>query len=63
MNMSLEIMRTKTILSTSTGYQNYVSQNKEVIPTNIRINFDNELNKIMKFQQKYVQSNKDDILD
>lgn len=63
MNMSLEIMRTKTILSTSTGYQNYVSQNKEVIPTNIRINFDNELTKIMKFQQKYVQSNKDDILD
>jgi hypothetical protein len=60
LNMSLEILRVKSILSSSTGYQNYINQNKEYIPTNLKLSFESELTKIMKFQRNYLQSNKDD---
>lgn len=60
-NCSSEILKMKAILSTSTGYHNYMSMNKELIPENLKMNFDEQIKKIMDFHQKYIQTNKYDI--
>ena len=61
-NLSSEILKMKAVLSTSTGYHNYMKQNKELIPNNLKVNFDEQIQKIINFHQKYIKSDKEDII-